>query len=98
MLAEPQLERKLQRKLKQFIGCDAHKKFSVFASTDEAGVHGRTTRVTHERKVFREYLRELLPGSEIALETSGCYYWIVDDMEQAGHYPRLLRPGRLSDG
>lgn len=75
--------------MKQFIGCDAHKKFSVFASIDEAGVYGRSIRVAHEREVFREYLRELPPGSEIALETSGCYYWIVDEMEQAGHHPRL---------
>lgn len=75
--------------MKQFIGCDAHKKFSVFASIDETGVYGRTTRIGHEREVFRKYLRELPAGSEIALETSGCYYWIVDEMEQAGHHPRL---------
>ncbi len=75
--------------MKQFIGCDAHKKFSVFASIDETGEYGRTIRVGHDREVFRKYLRELPPGSEIALETSGCYYWIVDEMEQAGHHPRL---------
>jgi len=75
--------------MKQFIGCDAHKKFSVFASMDENGVYGRTIRIGHDREVFRRYLRELPAGSEIALETSGCYYWIVDEMEQAGHHPRL---------
>lgn len=75
--------------MKQFIGCDAHKKFSVFASMDEKGEYGRTIRVGHDRAVFREFLRELPAGSEIALETSGCYYWIVDEMEQAGHQPRL---------
>src|SRR5512146_3018134 len=75
--------------MKQFIGCDAHKKFSVFASIDETGAYGRTVRVGHDREVFRKYLQELPAGSEIALETSGCYYWIVDEMEQAGHHPRL---------
>jgi transposase len=75
--------------MEQFIGCDAHKKFSVFASIDEKGDYGRTVRIGHDREVFREYLRELPPGSQIALETSGCYYWIVDEIEQAGHRARL---------
>jgi transposase len=75
--------------MEQFIGCDAHKRFSVFASIDEKGVYGPTTRVGHEREGFRKYLQSLPAGSEIALETSGCYYWMVDEMEQAGHHPRL---------
>lgn len=75
--------------MKQFIGCDAHKAFSVFASLDEKGEYGRTIRVGHTREAFREFLRELPCGSDIALETSGCYYWIVDEMEQAGHRPHL---------
>ena len=75
--------------MEQFIGCDAHKKFSVFASIDEKGVYGPTMRVGHDRAVFRNYLQMLPAGSEIALETSGCYYWIVDEMEQAGHHPHL---------
>jgi len=73
----------------QFIGCDAHKEFSVFASIDEEGVYGPTRRVGHERTEFRRFLRTLPAGSSIALETSGCYYWIVDEMEAAGHRPRL---------
>ena len=75
--------------MEQFIGCDAHKAFSVFSSIDEKGVYGPTVRVRHDREVFREHLRDLPAGSNIALETSGCYYWIVDEMERAGHHPRL---------
>jgi len=75
--------------MEQFIGCDAHKKFSVFAWIDEQGVYGRTIRVGHQLEAFREFLQELPPQSKIALETSGCYYWIVDEMERAGHLPQL---------
>jgi transposase len=75
--------------MEQFIGCDAHKKFSVFASINERGEYGPTVRVGHEREVFRRYLEGLPPNSQIALETSGCYYWMVDAMEEAGHVPRL---------
>ncbi len=75
--------------MEQFIGCDAHKKFSVFASIDERGIYGPTIRVGHDREEFRRFLQVLPAGSEIALETSGCYYWMVDEMEHAGHHPRL---------
>jgi len=75
--------------MEQFIGCDAHKEFSVFVSIDEKGVYGRTVRVGHDREVLRKFLGQLPAGSQIALETSGCYYWMVDAMEQAGHRPRL---------
>src|SRR5437773_11660050 len=75
--------------MEHFIGCDAHKKFSIFASIDEKGEYGPTFRVRHDLEEFRQYLRELPRGSKIALETSGCYYWMVDEMAQAGHLPQL---------
>src|SRR5712692_6821022 len=75
--------------MEHFIGCDAHKKFSVFASIDEKGEYGETIRVPHDVEVFREFLNELPTGSKIALETSGCYYWMVDEMERAEHIPLL---------
>jgi|SRR5579859_631599 len=75
--------------MEQFIGCDAHKKFSVFASINEKGEYGWTSRVGHNLEVFRGFLKDLPSRSKIALETSGCYYWIVDEMERAGHVPLL---------
>jgi transposase len=75
--------------MEQFIGCDAHKKFSLFVTMDEKGEYGRATRVSHEREAFREFLAKLPSGSQIALETSGSYYWLVDEMERAGHRPQL---------
>ena len=57
--------------MKQLIGCDAHKKFSVLSSIDEKGVYGRSIRVGHDREVFRKFLRELPAGSQIELETRG---------------------------
>jgi transposase len=75
--------------MEQFIGCDAHKKFSIFASLNEKGEYGATRRVGHIREEFRAFLKSLPAGSKIALETSGCYYWMVDEMEEAGHTPLL---------
>src|SRR5437762_7680274 len=75
--------------MEQFIGCDAHKKFSIFATLNEKGEYGATRRVGHMREEFRTFLKELPAGSQIALETSGCYYWMVDEMERAEHIPLL---------
>jgi len=75
--------------MEQFIGCDAHKKFSLFVAMNEDGEYGRAIRVGHDREVFRAFLKDLPPGSQIALETSGSYYWLVEEMERAGHRPQL---------
>jgi transposase len=76
--------------MKQYIGCDGHKQYSVFVAVDELGRVSPAQRVRHERNEFRDYVRELPPGSPIALETSGHWYWMVEAMEQAGHHPVLV--------
>src|SRR5580693_7234460 len=78
--------------MEQFIGCDAHKKFSVFVAVNEKGQAGEALRVNHERQLYREFLARLPPGSPIAVEASGTYNWLVDEMERAGHHPKLCNP------
>jgi len=78
--------------MEQFIGCDAHKKFSVFVAVNEKGQAGEALRVNHERPLYREFLGRLPPGSAIAVEASGTYNWLVDEMEQSGHRPKLCNP------
>ncbi len=78
--------------MEQFIGCDAHKQFSVFVAVNEKGQAGEALRVAHDRQLYREFLARLPPGSEIAVEASGHYSWLVDEMERSGHYPKLCNP------
>src|SRR3974377_1367051 len=78
--------------VEQFIGCDAHKKFSVFVAVNEKGKAGEPVRVVHDRQLYRECLGRLPPHSAIAVEASGSYGWLVDEMERAGHQPRLCNP------
>jgi len=75
--------------MKEFIGCDAHKKYSVFVAMDESGRVKPSVRVNHDREAYRRFLAGLPRGSEIAVETIGSWYWIIDEMQQAGHHPRL---------
>src|SRR5262249_13961892 len=78
--------------MEQFIGCDTHKNFSIFVAVNEKGHAGEALRVTHDRIVFREFLARLPARSAIAVEASRNYSWLVDEMERAGHRPRLCKP------
>jgi hypothetical protein len=78
--------------MEQFIGCDAHKKFSVFVAVNEKGQAGEALRVAHDRKLYRELLARLPAHSAIAVEASGSYSWLVDEMERSGHRPKLCNP------
>src|SRR5579862_7629044 len=78
--------------MEQFIGCDAHKKFSVFVAVNEKGHAGEALRVTHDRELYREFLSRLPAHSAIAVEASGSYSWLVDEMERLGHRPKLANP------
>ena len=74
--------------MEEFIGCDAHKQFSVFVSVNEKGKAGEAVRVPHERQLYREFLARLPAHSSIAVEASGHYSWLVDEMRgQAAHGP-----------
>ncbi len=61
--------------MKQFIGCDVHKKYSVFVSVDESGTASRAVRVAHEKGALSEYLRGLPTATPVAVETTGHWYW-----------------------
>ena len=80
--------------MKTYFGCDAHKLYSIFASVDDTGGSGPFVRVENERNLFRRHLKTLPPGSKIAIETVGNWYWMVDEMERAGHVALLTNAGK----
>jgi transposase len=58
---------------------------------------GQTTppvRVEHNRELYRRFLESLPAGSPIAIESVGNWYWMVEEMERAGHEPRLAHAGK----
>jgi hypothetical protein len=82
-----------------FLGCDAHRKYSVFVTVDERGKASAAVRVEHDRPAFRRFLRGIQPGTPVALEATGSWYWLVDDWywlvderEEAGLLPHLAQP------
>lgn len=57
--------------MKTYYGCDAHKRYSVFASMNERGQPGGLHKVDNHRALFHRFLTTLAPGSQIALESVG---------------------------
>ena len=80
--------------MKYYIGCDAHKKYSVFAGVSEAGEIIPAQRVEHDREKYSSFLKGLPPASQIAIESVGNWYWLIDEMEKAGHIPTLVNAGK----
>lgn len=81
--------------MEYYIGCDAHKKYSVFTGLSESGEILPAKRVEHkDKKQYRAYLETLPAGSRIAIESIGNWYWMVDEMEKAGHQPLLVNAGK----
>ena len=76
--------------MEYYIGCDAHKKYSVFTGISESGEVIESRRVEHDKAGFRSFLESLPAGCQIAVESVGNWYWLIEEMERAGHKPRLV--------
>ena len=78
--------------MKLFIGCDVHKRYSVFVSMDETGRQRHAVRAAHGNGELEMYLSSLPAGTPVAVETTGHWYWLLlDAMEKAGLQPHLAQ-------
>ena len=78
--------------MKKYIGCDMHKKFSVFVTMDERGRVEAPFKVANDSLELQAYVRSLAAGTPVAVEASGGWYWFVDVLEEAGLDVRLVHP------
>jgi transposase len=74
----------------EYIAFDAHKHYTLASVATPEGQLVREERIEHERGALREFLERCEPGSPVAVETIGNWYWIVDEIEAAGCLPRLV--------
>ena len=77
-----------------FTGCDAHKKYSIFTVIDSECRLQFTQRVEHNREEFRAFIKTLAPGMPIAVESTSNWYWLIEELEKAGHRPVLTHAGK----
>jgi transposase len=78
--------------VKQYIGCDTHRKYSVFRIQGERGPMGPAMRVNHERGELERFLQSLEPGSPVALEAGLNWMWMVEQIEKANLEAHLTNP------
>jgi len=78
----------------EYIAFDCHKHYTYAVVEDERGRIVREGRIPHERGALREFLSRCREGSPVAVETVGNWYWIVDEIEEAGFRPRLVHAGK----
>lgn len=74
----------------EYIAIDAHKRYSLVRIEAADGALIEERRLEHRRGVFRDYLGRRPKGSPVAVETTGSWYWIVDEIEAAEQRPRLV--------
>jgi transposase len=74
----------------EYIAFDAHKHYTLASVARADGRLVREQRLAHERGALQQFLTHCGPGSPVALETGGNWYWIVDEVEGTGCIPRLV--------
>jgi transposase len=72
------------------IAFDSHKRYTICSVEDRSGRILEESRIEHNRGQIREFLAGFTAGSPVAVETIGNWYWIVDEIEEAGMKPLLV--------
>ena len=70
--------------MKLILGCDAHKRYLVFVRLHEDGKTEPLFGSSRIGEEFRAYWNSLGEAADIAIESTGHRYWLVDEMEKAG--------------
>lgn len=74
----------------EYIAFDSHKHYTLASVEGQANGKRREGKIPHVRGALEAFLRRCEPGSPVAVETIGNWYWIVDEIEGAGMIPRLV--------
>lgn len=77
-----------------YIAFDSHKKYTLASVEDKNGNLLQEKRIEHTPGALREFLSQYEKGSPVAVETIGNWYWIVDEIEEAGMAPKLVNAGK----
>lgn len=76
--------------MEEYISFDSHKHYTVFARESVVSMKERQRRIEHQAGAIRQALSDCEPGTPVAVETTGNWYWIADEIEEAGMRPLLV--------
>lgn len=74
----------------QYTAFDVHKHYTWARVERPDGTVVREKKILHEPGALRQFLAGCEPGSPVAMETVGNWYWIADEVEAAGCRPQLV--------
>jgi transposase len=78
--------------MSEYIAFDSHKRYTWVDREDHSSGKSSCHRLEHAPGAVREYLSGCEPGTAVAVEATGNWYWIIDEIEQAGMQPKLVHP------
>jgi len=78
--------------MKEYIAFDSHKHYTLMEREDRQTARTVQLRVAHQPGAIRACLRNCESGTDVAVEATGNWYWIVSEIEQAGLKPQLVHP------
>jgi len=77
--------------MKEYISFDSHKHYTLCERESVQTRRTRQVRINHKPGAVREFLRRhAAPGTPVAVEAIGNWYWIIDEIERAGMVPQLV--------
>ena len=76
--------------MKEYIAFDTHKYYTLAERESVETAQRQQYRIEHERGAIRKFLEDAEPGTPVAVESSGNWYWIVAEIEAAGCRPALV--------
>ena len=78
----------------QIVSMDAHLRYTVAVVEDEHGKNRHRTRIDHQPGAIRKFASSFSPGTPIAVEALESWYWIINEIEEAGMTPMLVNAGK----
>src|SRR2546422_10867535 len=73
----------------EYIAFDAHKHYTLASVARPDGQLVREQRPPHDRGALQQFLARCDPGSPVAVEPIGNWYWHVDEIEASFCVPQL---------
>lgn len=79
--------------MKEYISFDSHKHYTLMERENRRTGQTKQCRIAHAPGAIRQVLADHCePGTPVAVEAIGNWYWIIDEIEQAGLQPVLVHP------
>ena len=78
--------------MKEYIAFDSHKRYTLAEREEVATRRARQVRIDHRPGAITQFLRSCRRGTTVAVEATANWYWIIDEIEQAGLRPALVHP------